>query len=332
MDGVSVKRTWLLVAAIAAAATALAVGITTAVERARPGLLLPALPLPALPVRRIDAHLRAEAGALDQAVQLSRSYGIDAFANLAGGWFGNGLETQLAAAGKHPGRIRVFMNLDVAGCCDAAWGAREAGRLAWGRGSRAAGLHLGAALAARAPLDGPALEPIWAACEKLSLPVSLWIGGAEERAQAERLAGRHPRLTLVLAHLGGPGAGLPELSRLLAAHPGLALDLSGRLAELGADPEAGRAFLRAHQDRVLFGTNLELAAADDGVLVRGAGSTPEQLREFLQGQVRFLESRDREIPLPGAGAVTGLGLPRDLLERIYHGNAERLLGFDAEGR
>lgn len=330
MEGVPVQRTWLLLAAIAAAATALALGIATAVDGSHPGLLVPAVPFQPLPMRRIDAHLRAEAGALDQAVQLTRAHGIEAFVNLAGGWFGNGLETQLAAAGKHGPRVRVFMGLDLQGCCDPGWGAREAGRLARGAGARAAGLHLGAPVSALTPLDGVALEPIWAACQKLSLPVSVWVGDGEQRAQVERVAALHPGLALVLAHLGGPGATLPELSRLMAARPNLHLDLSARLADLGADAEAGRAFLLAHRDRVLFGTNLEVAASPDGALIRGAGGSAEEVRAFFQGHLRFLETRDPDIALPGAGHLAGLGLPRDLLERLYHRNAERLLGFEPE--
>jgi len=324
----SVRRTWLLVAAVSAAATALALLVPWAVERVRPGAVRPPQLTTPLPLARIDAHLHVEATAVDQAVRLAAGFDTGAIVNVSGGWFGDGLESQLAAAARHPGRVRVLMNLDVRGCCGEAWGAREAARVAMGRASGAAGLDLSGEVLAAAALDGPGLAPILDACQKARIPVSVHLGGAAERAALARVASARPALQLLAAHLGGPGAGPGELSRLLDRLPNLHLDLSARLADLSAEPEEARALFLAHPDRLLFGTNVWVEGrSPDQVRVVGAGSTEAEVRAYFLGHLRFLETRDPDIPLPGAGPVRGLGLPLPVLERVYRGNAQRLLGF-----
>jgi predicted TIM-barrel fold metal-dependent hydrolase len=329
-----VRRTWLLVLAIAAGATGASLLVTALVGRVRPERVRPPpLALPPLPVDRLDAHQHVDAGAVDQALQLAAGHGIRGFLNVAGGWAGDGLEGQLAAAARQDGRVRVVMTADPEGCCGPEWGAREAERIGRGEAAGAAGLDLGAPLLERAPLDGPELAPLLDACERLGLPVSLHLGGPDQRAALERLAARRPALRLVAAHLAGPGSDAAEASRLLSRIPNLALDLSARLADLSAGGEEARALLLEHADRVLFGTNLHVERRARGeVMIVGAGRTAAEVRDFFRAHLRFLESRDADIPLPGAGDLRGLGLPREVLERLYHRNAERLYGFRPEER
>jgi predicted TIM-barrel fold metal-dependent hydrolase len=185
-----------------------------------------------------------------------------------------------------------------------------------------------AAVLAALPLDGPDLAPVLDACEKARIPVSVHAGGPAERAALERVAHARPALRLLAAHLGGAGAGPAELSRLLDRLPNLQLDLSARLADLSAAPEEARALFLAHPDRLLFGTNTWVEGrSPDEVRVVGAGSTEAEVRAYFLGHLRFLETRDPAIPIPGAGEVAGLGLPLPVLEQVYHRNAERLLGF-----
>ncbi len=46
------------------------------------------------------------------------------------------LGAQLEAASRFPGRVVVFMELDLEGCCGAAWSEREVARLALALGMR----------------------------------------------------------------------------------------------------------------------------------------------------------------------------------------------------
>ena len=58
---------------------------------------------------------------------------------------------------------------------------------------------------------------------------------------------------------------------------------------------------------------------------------------FFEGTFRFFETRERGLesptPIQGRWSIDGIGLPGEVLERVYHRNAERLLGFaPPEGR
>ena len=61
---------------------------------------------------KIDAHCHLAAEAVPRAIELMDRNGIAAAVNLSGGVPGRGLEEQLKAAARYPGRILVFANLD----------------------------------------------------------------------------------------------------------------------------------------------------------------------------------------------------------------------------
>jgi predicted TIM-barrel fold metal-dependent hydrolase len=328
----------MALAAVAAGAVALAVGAGAVVQLLRPDLArLRPVEFQALDIPRIDADQRFGPEVADYAGQLSRTFGAGRLANLTGGFAGGGLEEQLAAASRLEGRVRVFMNLDPAGCCGPEWTAREAARLAAGRAAGAAGLHLGADLPPGAAPGSPALEPVLEACEAMGLPLSAEASGEEGRRALGRIAEQRPGLAVVAADLAGLGDPRAAAA-LLAAAPHLHLGLGGRLAELARQPEAARALLLAHADRVLYGTGARyLGGPPARELVLGAGPPARDeadLERFLLGNLRLLETRDpvpSPVPSRAPGELRGLGLPRAALERIYHRNAERLLGFAPGG-
>lgn len=322
-----VRTAWLRIGGVALLALAAAVAIGLAVEGLRPDLAsLGGEPFQALAMERIDAEERVETAALDHALRLARAQGIERLVNLTGGVSGDGLETQLAAAARHGGRVRVLMNLDPGGCCGGDWSAREAARVVSGRAAGAAGLFLGEGLPVA--LDGAPLDRVLQECLRLGLPVALRVVGPEGLAALSRAADRWPALPLVAVGLDLSPA---EAAALLARHPALHLSVGVRLAAWARDPAAARAAALAHPDRLLFGTAVELALAGaDEVEVRNAGRDPAEVRAFYAAQYRFFESRDPRIPVPGGAEAGGLGLPRVVLRQLYHRNAERLLGFPAE--
>lgn len=130
-----------------------------------------------------------------------------------------------------------------------------------------------------------------------------------------RLVAAHPRTTFVAAHLASCAEDLGRVAGMLAAHPNLVVDLSAREAEIGRQPRAARAFIEAHPDRVLWGTD---AFPFD----------PARYRTWF----RLLETEDEHfpyasapVPPQGRWAVSGLGLPADVLAAVYAGNARRLV-------
>ena len=84
--------------------------------------------------------------------------------------------------------------------------------------------------------------------------------------------------------------------------------------QLGRQPFAARKFFLTYQDRILFGTD---------------GPWPE---ERVQLYWRFLETEDEyfpysEKPFPPQGLwnIYGVNLPDEVLRKVYHENAARLL-------
>jgi predicted TIM-barrel fold metal-dependent hydrolase len=370
------RRASWVVGVLCAATIALALGATALSERLRPRRAPPGDLFAPVHVTRIDVHQRLAPGTADVALDVADVEGLDVVVNLSGGAAGAGLEAQLAEA--RPGRVVVFMQLDPEGCCDDAWVAREASRLGRGKALGARGLAVGPEVARDGsgrggtpgadgadreplPLDSPRLQPIWDACAALELPVSVARLDAARPAAGPppalqgapssprvlhtilHVVERNPRVPFVVGARGEQEADAPAtLARSMDRLPNLRIDLAGLLPALGRDPEASRALLLAHPDRVLFGSGAGYVTngADRGIVL-GAG-TPilldrllggRERRLFFESAYRFLETRDRDIPSPGAeGAppIAGVGLPRRALEQIYHRNAERLLGLAAQ--
>jgi predicted TIM-barrel fold metal-dependent hydrolase len=128
-----------------------------------------------------------------------------------------------------------------------------------------------------------------------------------------------PGTRYVGAHVGCDAESLDAVESLLAAAPGFAVDIAGRMAEIGRQPRRFRQLVERFPDRVLFGTDVYPATAEQYEL-----------------HFRFLESDDESFPYaPGAPippqgrwTVSALDLPRRLLPAVYSGNARRFLGLD----
>jgi hypothetical protein len=171
--------------------------------------------------------------------------------------------------------------------------------------------------------------PEWSWADRARFPA--WQRVFDEFA---RRVARHPRVTFIGVHFGNDAEDPAEVGRLLDRLPNLYVDTAGRGPELGRRG-AARAVILAHPDRVLFGTDLQWIEGADGEkgVVAGAGRAAgaKELRRFFDGTFRLFETRDRAIPSPtpiqGDWDLAGLGLPREVLEALYHRNAERLLGL-----
>ena len=132
-----------------------------------------------------------------------------------------------------------------------------------------------------------------------------------------RLVARHPRTTFVGAHVGGAAEDLALVDRLLVANPNLSVDIAARVGELGRQPYTTRSFMLKHADRILFGVDMEPDAATYRLHYR-----------FLE---TFDESFDYGTELrPGQGRwqIHGVGLPDEVLRKVYAENAARVLRIE----
>jgi predicted TIM-barrel fold metal-dependent hydrolase len=281
--------------------------------------------------------------------------------NLSGGWgekLARMLERFHDAA---PDRLIIFCNIDFTAIDEPGFGEQVAAMLrdARRRGVRGLkifkdlGLRIRDASGGLVAVDDPRLDPIWAECGRLGMPVLIHsadpvaffrpVDGANERwmqlrrhpdwsfhgegfpsreeviAQRNRVMKRHPGTIFIGAHVGGNAEDLAAAASVLDEHPNLYLDISGRVGELGRQPYAARRFFLRYQDRLLFGTDRYPGRSDQ-----------PRYRVYY----RFLETDDEHFlyydhPFPPAGdwRIYGVFLPDDVLAKVYRENADRLLGF-----
>lgn len=197
--------------------------------------------------------------------------------------------------------------------------------------------------------DDPRLDDVWAAAGELDLPVLIhtadpvaffqpvdrhnerleellahpeWSLAHQRYPRFQRLidaleavVAAHPGTTFVGAHVGGWAENLEWVDKMLSAHPNFAVDIAGRIAELGRQPRAATALIRAHPDQILF----------------GADAMPPST-ETYRIYFRVLETGDEHfdystepVPPQGRWRVSGLELPADVLGAVYGGNARRLI-------
>lgn len=197
-------------------------------------------------------------------------------------------------------------------------------------------------------IDDPRFDPIWEKCAELNLPVIIHSGdpaaffepidkhneryeelsrhpdwsfyGKEFPSRQSLLDARnnviekHPNTKFIGAHMGGNPEDLVAVADWLDKYPNLYVEFASRIAELGRQPYSARDFMLKYQDRVLFGTD---------------GPWPELRLTYYW---RFLETNDQNFPYSekvpppqGFWSIHGIGLPDDVLKKIYFQNAIDLM-------
>jgi predicted TIM-barrel fold metal-dependent hydrolase len=161
-------------------------------------------------------------------------------------------------------------------------------------------------------------------------------------AQFERRVARHPKTIFIGVHFGNDPEDPARVGQMLDRHRNLYIDTAARVPEIGrvdARHDAGRmrAFFERHRERILFGTDVGVGNAAEDLMLGSTGATPpgpEDVERFFTSTWRWFESRDKDIPSPtpiqGRWNIDGVGLSREVLERVYHANAEKLLGVKAQ--
>jgi predicted TIM-barrel fold metal-dependent hydrolase len=326
-----------------------------------PALVTPVtlVPRPKYPATDIHAHWSMQ---LDPAVLLASmdDLGVERAINLSGG-FGPQLDRMLERFHRAaPGRLLIFANIDFTRIDEPNFGAGMAAALEAAAAKGVAGVKIFKSLGLTikddsgkvVAVDDPRLDPIWAACGRLGIPVLIhsadpiaffepideqnerWVqlhrhpdwsfhgpqfpSFAEVLAQHDRMIARHPGTTFISAHMGSQAEDLTALAERLARLPNLHVDISGRVAELGRQPYAARRFLLQWQDRVLYGTD------------RYPGR-PDQPRHriycrFLETADEYFKYYDHPFPPTGEWRIYGVHLPDEVLRKIYQTNADRVLG------
>jgi hypothetical protein len=133
-------------------------------------------------------------------------------------------------------------------------------------------------------------------------------------AARDRVVERNPKLRVVGVHLGSMEKSLGDMAARLDKYPNFAIDMAARMEYLMLMPtDRVRDFLTKYQDRVLYGTDLDLlATADVADAVKDWRAT--YLRDW-----KFLATD--ELVKVGDKQVRGLKLPEPVLRKLLHDNA-----------
>ena len=318
---------------------------------------------PAIDVHNHVNDARGKDGAVPVAELLARMdrLNVKRIVILTGRW-GEALQQVVDRMAKpHPDRFTVFTEPDWSRIDEPGFGVAMAAQIRDGVARGARGLKVTKVLGLQVrdrtgrlvTVDDPRLDPMWAECGTLRIPVAIHVSDPDaffepvdatnerwdelgeypewsfhgprfpkKRAILDarnRVFARHPGTTFIALHVANHPEDLGDVSGVLDRYPNVVVETGARHAELGRQPRRAREFFLKYQDRVLFGTDY----------------APEEA--MYRNWFRFLETADEHFdywhaPTQGRWKISGLDLPRDVLEKVYQKNAERVLGSAPRAR
>ena len=143
----------------------------------------------------------------------------------------------------------------------------------------------------------------------------------DQMAARNRLLDAHPKLKFVGMHMASLERDVDELAAFLDRYPTAVVDIAARIGQVQAqsqhDREKVRRFFVKYQDRLLYGTDVEQEPKQPGA------EMARETDKAWRAQWRFFTSDDTfrvdDLDKP----VRGLALPRGVIDKLYHLNAER---------
>jgi len=142
-------------------------------------------------------------------------------------------------------------------------------------------------------------------------------------AARDRFVARHPKLVFDGAHLASLEWSVKRLARFLDDYPNAVVDLAARMTQVQYQSvrhhDAVRQFFLKYQDRLLYGTDL---TEDPGDTTFAA-----EADAFWRSDWSYLATRDTQHIDAIRADVTGLALPRSVIDKIYFTNAKRVFGL-----
>ncbi len=152
-------------------------------------------------------------------------------------------------------------------------------------------------------------------------------GPSYERLMAVRddFLDRHPKLNFMGAHMASLEWSVDALSSFLDRYPNATVETAARVAQLQhqslRDHDKVRNFFLKYQDRILYGSDLTLNPGADAAGMR------KELHDAWLSHWRYLATGDTQAIWDLDADVKGLALPKTVIDRIFYGNARRVLGL-----
>jgi predicted TIM-barrel fold metal-dependent hydrolase len=151
----------------------------------------------------------------------------------------------------------------------------------------------------------------------------------------ERRFERHPKTTFISVHFGNLAEDPDRVAQTLRKYPNVYIDTAARIPEMGRhSPARMLRFFEEFQDRIVYGSDLGVGPKPTPLFLGSSGSQPPTAAEedlFFTATQRYFETSDMNFPHPtpiqGNWTISGINLPRAILDKVMFGNAARLLGL-----
>lgn len=161
-----------------------------------------------------------------------------------------------------------------------------------------------------------------------------FINNEDQYSEIYNVLANNPDLKVIFAHFFFMSAQLPRLADLLDRYPKVSIDLTPGIEmyhNFSTDIQATREFFIKYQDQILFGTDIGakalLVRPQEGIEFTDSHSRVQLIRNFLENQGEFiLEPESGFLFGKPIRPYQGLGLPREILEKIYYQNFIKTVG------
>ena len=252
-------------------------------------------------------------------------------------------------ASKYKDRMVLFANINFRDAVGPGFGAKAARQLDDDIKAGAMGLKIFKDLGMfvkktngeRLPVDDPELDPVWETCARTNVPVLIHIGEppaffepldyTNERwlelalypdrrhqtgvrfdqlmTERNNMIKKHPNTKFILAHFGWHANDLVRAGKLLDTYPNVYYDVAAVLYDFGRQPRASRDFFIKYQDRILFGK--DSYQPDEYPYYWRVFETNDEYFDYYRDYHAFWK-------------LYGIGLPDQVLKKLYNANALRL--------
>ena len=270
---------------------------------------------------------------------------------------GKGFDSAVEKYSKYPDRFELFCGFDYTGYGTPGWqkhaveelercykkGARGVGELGdkgegelYSKPTPGKGLHI----------DDPQMKPLLEKCAELHMPISIhvaedewmyetpdstndgmmnaatWhvdmnkpnkLGHDALQKSLENAVRDNPKTIFIACHLLNACSNLQVLGDMLDKYPNLYADIAARFGEFAPVPRYAAAFFTKYQDRLVYGTD----------------NSPEE--HMYLTTFRILETADEHFYEQDTfnyhWALYGLNLPKEVLEKLYYKNAEKIMNY-----
>lgn len=144
---------------------------------------------------------------------------------------------------------------------------------------------------------------------------------ADQMAARDQLLEKHPHLQFVGVHMASLEWDVDQLAAFLDAHPGVTVDLAARIGQVQHQSQRDRARVRRffirYQDRLMYGSDLaQSSEQSDAAFV-------SDLDTVWRRDWRYFNTLEKVTVPELDKPVTGLALPKQVIDKLYRKNAER---------